>query len=288
MKPLKVVIISGISGSGKSTAIKALEDIGFFCVDNLPVTLLPTFIELCEGSSEEILRIAVGMDIRERAFLKDGPSILERLKGEGRRLELIFLEATDESLIKRYSETRRQHPFAQSGSLLDGIRGEREELSQVKDLADLVIDTSDLNVHHLRQLILQHFSHVSIEKRMSITLLSFGYRFGIPHDADLVIDVRFLPNPYFVEELKYLGGTDPRVVDYVLKWECTQQFLKQFKDLLDFLIPLYVQEGKTYLTIAFGCTGGRHRSVAVVTCLENMVDKERYSIRVGHRDLRKR
>ena len=287
MAETQVIILSGPSGAGKSTAIKALEDLGFFCVDNLPIILLPKFIELCQGSIEEISKIVVVMDIRERPFLKDYPRIFEELRDRGQKVEIIYLEASDEAILRRFSETRRQHPLAEEGSVLEGIAVEREELADLKQHADQIIDTTDLNVHQLRAVITQYFSHVSMEKKMFITFLSFGYKFGVPYNVDIVMDVRFLPNPFFVEGLNYRTGNDQAVIDYVMRSEDTQQFLEKMKDFLDFLLPRYEKEGKTYLTIGIGCTRGKHRSVVITNHLQTIIDRERYIIRVDHRDLNK-
>jgi UPF0042 nucleotide-binding protein len=287
MAETRVVILSGPSGAGKSTAIKTLEDLGFFCVDNLPIILLPKFIELSQGSVEEIKKIAVVMDIRERPFLKEYPRIFGELRERGQKIELIYLEASDEAILRRFSETRRQHPLAEEGSVSEGITTEREELADLKQLADQIIDTTHLNVHQLREVITQYFSHLSPEKKMFITLLSFGYKFGVPYNVDIVIDVRFLPNPYFVEGLTYLTGNDQSVIDYVMRSEDTQQFIEKFKGFLDFLLPRYEKEGKTYLTIGIGCTGGKHRSVVIANHLDRIIDRERYTIRVDHQDLNK-
>jgi UPF0042 nucleotide-binding protein len=287
MGETRVVILTGPAGAGKSTAIKTLEDLGFFCVDNLPIILLPKFIELSQGSVEEISKIAMVMDIRERPFLKEYPRIFEEMRERGQKIELIYLEASDEAILRRFSETRRQHPLAEEGSVLEGIAIEREELADLKQLADQIIDTTHLNVHQLREVITQYFSHVTPEKKMFITLLSFGYKFGVPYNVDIVIDVRFLPNPYFVEGLKFLTGNDQSVIDYVMRSDDTQHFIEKFKGFLDFLLPRYEKEGKTYLTIGIGCTGGKHRSVVIANYLDKIIDQERYIIRVDHRDLNK-
>jgi UPF0042 nucleotide-binding protein len=282
-----MVILTGPSGSGKSTAIKALEDLGFFCVDNLPIILLPKFIELSQDSAEEISKIAVVMDIRERPFLKEYPRIFEELRERGQKIELIYLETSDEAILRRFSETRRHHPLAEEGSVLEGIVIEREELADLKQVADQIIDTTDLNVHQLREVITQYFSHVSPEKKMFVTILSFGYKFGVPSNVDIVMDIRFLPNPYFVESLKYLSGNDQSVIDYVMRSEDTREFIEKFKGFLEFLLPRYEKEGKTYLTIGIGCTGGKHRSVVIANHLDKIIGRERYIIRVDHRDLNK-
>ena len=285
MQNIKIVILTGLSGSGKSTAIRALEDLGFFCVDNLPPVLLPKFIELCRASSGEISKIAMVMDVRERTFLKEYPDIFKELKRKGEKIEILFLESSDEALVRRFKETRRQHPLAEKGSVFEGIKRERGKLSDLRMIASEILDTSSFTVHQLREMITQLFSKIPDRKKMTITLTSFGYKFGIPHDADLVIDVRFLPNPFFVSELRDFSGNDESVYNYVMKNEIAESFQKKFLTLINFLIPQYEKEGKTYLAIAVGCTGGQHRSVAVINSLEKIFSKKGYLMRVVHRDL---
>jgi RNase adapter protein RapZ len=286
MRELRIIIISGLSGSGKSTALKTLEDLGFFCVDNLPVLLLPKFIELCQGSTHDVSKIGLVMDVREREFLKEYPHMLDLLKAEGYHIELIFLESSDEVLIQRFSETRRQHPLSDEGSVAEGIHIERAKLGELKTLADKIIDTSELTVHQLRMLLEEHFQQLST-RSMHITFMSFGFKYGVPHDIDMLFDVRFLPNPYFVSELKDLEGTDPRVSDYVLRWPETQVYVQKLQDFISFQIPLFEREGKTYLTIAIGCTGGRHRSVAIADYLQQVFPRDSYDVYINHRDLKK-
>ncbi len=291
MRNLRVVLISGLSGSGKTTAIKALEDMGFYCVDNLPIVLLPTFVELCSQSAGGITKVALGIDIRGKEFLEGSRQIIQQLREDGYMIEILFLESSGEILVRRYSETRRQHPLAIGKSVLEGIRSEREGLRIMRDMADKVIDTSAFNVHQLQDEIRTYFSDESRLRKMTITLLSFGYSYGIPHEADLLVDVRFLPNPYFVDELKRLTGEEPQVTEYVLKWDETREFLRRFENLVGFLIPLYKKEGKTYLTIAIGCTGGRHRSIVVANALEaylrNEFNQGEFILRKTHRDIGK-
>lgn len=287
MQEIKIVIITGLSGSGKSTAIRALEDLGFFCVDNLPPILLPKFIELCKVSSGEFSRVAMVMDVRERAFLKEYPSVFKELREKGQEIKILFLESSNEVLVKRFKETRRQHPLAKKGSVIDGINEERDKLSDLRMIASEIIDSSSFSIHQLRELIIQIFSRFPHERRMSTILTSFGYKFGIPYDVDLVMDVRFLPNPFFVSELRNFTGNDDRVYNYVMKNEIAESFQKKFFTLINFLIPHYEKEGKTYLNIAVGCTGGQHRSVAVINSLEKFLSKKKYQIRVIHRDLGK-
>jgi UPF0042 nucleotide-binding protein len=290
VKNIRVILISGLSGSGKTTAIKALEDIGFYCVDNLPILLLPKFIELCEHSGGKISKVAVVEDIRGttsypsslleeggdegKDFLEDSIRILKELKKEGYLIEILFLESSDPVLMRRFSETRRQHPLAFGGSILEGIVLERERLQGIRDMANQVIDTSHFNVHQLKDKIQQYAQEGRGPGQMTVTLLSFGYSFGIPFEADLLLDVRFLPNPYFVEDLKRLKGDDPKVIQYVLQWEETKEFLRRTQEFICFLLPLYIRERKTHLTIAVGCTGGKHRSIVIVDRLAEMLRNE--------------
>ncbi|NIQ38232.1 MAG: RNase adapter RapZ [Proteobacteria bacterium] len=290
MRDLRVVLISGLSGSGKTTAIKALEDIGFYCVDNLPFVLFPKFLELCQQSVRRISRIGLVVDIRGAEFMADARQIIGGLREEGFALAILFLEARDEILVGRYRETRRHHPLA-AGSIQNGIRMERERLVTLRDLADKVIDTSDLNVHQLKDVITRFFLKESPRRAMAVTLMSFGYSFGIPYEADIILDVRFLPNPFFVDHLKRLTGEQKGVREYVLKWPEAKEFIRRFQDLIKFLIPLYEKERKAYLTIAVGCTGGRHRSVVIVRELgvilkKSLGDKGKL-LEVKHRDLEK-
>lgn len=284
MKNVRLVIISGPSGAGKSTAIKVLEDLNFFCVDNLPVVLLPKFMEL-SNQSAEINKVAIVVDVREREFLKEFPIILKEMMDSGYNAELIYLEASDDALLRRFSETRRRHPLSEGDSSLDGIKRERDMLSSVKTAASKIIDTSVYNVHQLKEIIRDYFSGPLQQEKMVVHLVSFSYRYGIPSDADMIMDVRFLTNPYFVEGLKDLDGRDLRVKEFVLSKEATKEFLVRFENLLNFLIPNYLREGKTYLTIAIGCTGGRHRSVAIVDFLADEISFEKCIIKKRHRDI---
>ncbi|MFZ3063941.1 MAG: RNase adapter RapZ [Nitrospirota bacterium] len=284
MKNLRVVFITGLSGSGKSNAIKCFEDLGFFCVDNLPTALLPKFTELCTQSGNEINRVAIGIDVRERGFFKNFLEVLDELKKENYNIEILFLEASDEALVRRFSETRRPHPLAKNGSVVDGIRLERETLSELRKRADEIIDTTNYNVHQLKEVLNKHYLE-SEGRRLTISFVSFGYKYGIPYDVDLMLDVRFIQNPNFVKGLKPLKGSDKRVIDYVLKFHETKAFLEKLYEFLKFLIPMYEKEGKSYLTIGIGCTGGRHRSVAVSEILKGYLEKEGYSINIKHRDI---
>lgn len=287
MRNITIIIITGLSGSGKSTAIRALEDIGFFCVDNLPPVLLPKFIELCKASSGEFSKVAMVMDVRGGTFLNEYPDIFQDLREKGQKIKILFLESSDEALVRRFKETRRQHPLEKKGSVLEGIKEEREKLSGLRMLASEIIDSSSFTVHQLRELIKQLFSEFPEKRRMTIILTSFGYKFGIPYDADLVMDVRFLPNPFFVSELRDLSGNEESVYEYVMNNEIAERFQKRFIALIDFLIPQYEKEGKTYLNIGVGCTGGQHRSVVVINCLNRHLSEKKYPLRVVHRDFEK-
>lgn len=284
---MRVLIITGLSGSGKSTAVRVLEDEGYFCVDNLPVLLFPTIIDLVQKTGEGVPGVALVMDIRGRDFIKGYEKVFQEIGESGHSIEIIYFDATDEVLIRRFSETRRRHPALESGSVPEGIRFEREQLAGLRRLATQVIDTSELNVHQLKELVQMRVMDGSGPRRMTIHLQSFGYRFGIPLESDLVMDVRFLPNPYFVPGLRPLPGTDPQVRNYVMRQEGTVRFLEKFKDLLQFLVPAYEREGKSYLTIAIGCTGGRHRSVALVEELRESFASQGMSVKITHRDMEK-
>lgn len=281
----RFVIITGLSGAGKSFAIKCFEDMGYFCVDNLPTTIIPTFAELCAQSTREIRRIALGIDVREGEYLAHFGEILQELKARGYPTEVLFLEAGDESLVRRYHETRRRHPLAGEGNVLDGIRAERKAMAHLREIADRVVDTSGLTVHQLKQLLVDFYGATTARSPFTVSLVSFGYKHGIPYDSDLVFDVRFLPNPHFVEGLRALDGRDPAVREFVLKHEESRQLLDRLKDLLKFLLPFYQREGKAYLTVAIGCTGGRHRSVALVEELRSFLEVQGFPPTVTHRDL---
>lgn len=287
MKNLRVVIITGLSGSGKSTALRALEDIGFFCVDNLPVILLPKFLSITTSSSPEIKQVAMVMDLRERSFLDKYHRIFKGLKEKGYKIEILFLESSDDSLLHRFSETRRIHPLSERGMIMEGILMEREKLSSLKKMADKIIDTTSVNVHQLKDIVQRHFLPSSKQKKMVINITSFGYRYGLPVDADLVFDVRFLPNPYFVENLKNYDGHHAGVQDYVLQNKESKEFLKKILDLMNLLIPLYEKEGKVRLNIAMGCTGGKHRSVVVANKLDSYFSSMKYMVNLNHRDINK-
>jgi len=280
---VQLVVVTGLSGSGKSTAIHVLEDLGFYCIDNLPVALIPRFVELWESSQEEVRRVALGIDLRERHFLDEFPRVFQELRASGVELEVLYLEASDEVLVRRFSETRRPHPAAAGGGPADGIRREREKLRGLREIADRILDTSAFTVHELRGA-LRDLVERPEAGRMTITLLSFGYKYGLPIDADLAFDCRFLPNPFFVEELRNRTGTDPAVAEYVLRREETEEFLRRVVDLLEFTLPRYQHEGKSYLTIALGCTGGRHRSIVLAEELGRRLRERGHKVLVRHRD----
>ena len=284
MKNKRLCIITGLSGSGKSTAVDALEDAGFYCVDNMPVDLLPKFLELPIERDSEIAGIGLVMDLREKSFLDKYPSIFDRLKQNGYNFEILFLEAEETILVQRYSTTRRQHPLSPGKRLLEGIRAEKKQLEDLRAAADLVINTSKLNVHELKSKILDIARRSKKLGPMRISVLSFGFKYGIPYDADLIMDVRFLVNPYFIPELKELDGETQETKAFVLEHPETQAFLIKYLELLDYLIPLYEKEGKAYLTIALGCTGGRHRSVAIARAIYDHISAMGKTVAINHRD----
>jgi UPF0042 nucleotide-binding protein len=278
-----LVIVSGLSGAGRTTVAKALEDLGFYCVDNLPVVLLEPFLDLFRLRAE---RLAVVMDTREGSFLTELPRIHDRLRARGVPLELLFLVASDEALLKRYDETRRVHPAARE-SPVEGIARERELLAPVALRADMVIDTTELSVHELKRFVVRHFSGAERSAPLVVNLLSFGFRHGAPDVADLMIDVRFLPNPNFEPRLRDRTGLDPEVAGFALDGPDGREFLERLFGFVDYLLPLYEREGKAYLNLAIGCTGGQHRSVAVVTALERHLAERKIEVRVTHRDAEK-
>jgi UPF0042 nucleotide-binding protein len=283
--PIRFVIITGLSGAGKSFAIKCLEDLNYFCVDNLPTTLIPTFAELCAQSSRGIPAIALGVDVREGEYLANMVGTLEELRTRGHLVDVLFLEASDESLVRRYHETRRRHPLAGEGSVLDGIRAERKALAHLREIADRIIDTSALTVHQLKDQMVQSYGPRTARGGLTVALVSFGFKHGVPYDGDLVFDVRFLPNPHFVEGLRALDGRDRAVEEFVMSFAESRELLSRLEGLLKFLLPLYEREGKAYLTVAVGCTGGRHRSVMIVEALRSFLTGLGLSPIVRHRDL---
>ncbi|MDD3554098.1 MAG: RNase adapter RapZ [Deltaproteobacteria bacterium] len=279
------VVITGISGSGKSTALRSFEDMGYFCVDNLPIALLPQFLALLEQGAREPVRVALVMDLREEAFVREYRSIFQQIQADGFHVELLFLNAKDDILVRRYSQTRRHHPLQQSGDILSAIHMEREQLAALRESADRVLDTSELNVHQLRQAIFQLYSQRDDLNRFVIQVVSFGFKYGVPADANLVFDVRFLANPYFEPELKPLDGRTKAIQEFLTGHADTQEFLRICEQLLSFLVPQYRSEGKSYLVIAFGCTGGFHRSVAIAEYLGNFLRSPDQEVIVSHRDI---
>ncbi|MCM1244354.1 MAG: RNase adapter RapZ [Roseburia sp.] len=285
---MRFVIVTGMSGAGRSSAMRILEDDGFFCVDNLPVSLLPTFMQLTEDSSEQIERVALGLDIRVgEDALRDTASVLKELRESGYQFEILFFEAGTPVLVKRYKETRRVHPLAKGGRIDSGIEAERELLTELKSSADYIIDTTTLLIRDLKQELERIFLQEEEYQNFYLTFVSFGFKYGIPTDADLVFDVRFLPNPFYVEELKPLTGNDPEVYDYVMKFPNAVEFLGKLKEMLDFLIPNYIIEGKNQLVIAIGCTGGKHRSVTLTNALYKEYENSEYGCKREHRDIEK-
>jgi UPF0042 nucleotide-binding protein len=283
----QVVILTGVSGSGKSTALRALEDAGFYCVDNLPILFLEKLLELSGHTAGEVSRIALVVDAREGRFLGEAPRMIQEVRQKGTDVQVLFFDASDDSLVRRYSETRRRHPLAgEGGSVPEGISAERRALSDLKSIADEVIDTTALNVHELKRLVTRRFVRGS-GARLGVTVVSFGFRFGLPTHADMVLDVRFLPNPFFIPELKPHPGTDPRVAEFVLGQPDAKAFLERLLDLFGFLLPRYRAEGKSYLTIAIGCTGGKHRSVALAGVLAERLEAAGQPVRLWHRDVEK-
>lgn len=283
--PVSVVIITGVSGSGMSSALKAFEDLGYFAIDNLPAQLIPTFVKLCDDSSE-IDRTAFVVDVRSREFLSLFPRMHEELKEKGVDVTVLFLEADDEVLLRRYSETRRPHPLPDQ-NVLQAIRQERELLSEIRDLADHVIDTSEHTVHTLRDVIKDHFAEKSGAHELNVTISSFGFRHGSPRGLDMMFDVRFLPNPHFVAELRPLTGRDPAVIQYLQSGSEVEDTIARFVDLLTYLLPRFQREGKSYLTVGVGCTGGRHRSVMVAEAINKQLNELGYKTKVVHRDAHK-
>jgi RNase adapter protein RapZ len=284
--PLRAIVVTGLSGSGKSTALGVLEDLGYYCIDNLPVVLLPNFVDLWERTREDPNRVAFGIDVREGRFLPEAPQVLDELRRTpGVALEVYYLDAADDVLVRRFSETRRRHPADEGAGVAAAIRRERAALAGLRERADHIVDTSALTVHELRARLTEALVADSVQARLRVTVLSFGFKYGSPGNADLVFDCRFLPNPFFVEKLRPLDGRDGGVADYVLGDEDARAFLDHVLALLRFTIPRYEREGKSYLTVAVGCTGGRHRSVVLAEVLGRVLAEDGASVRVEHRDL---
>lgn len=287
MENIRFVIITGLSGAGKSQAIRSFEDLGYFCIDNLPPMLIPKFAELASQSGGKINRIALVSDIRGGDFFASLQEALEVLGDVGLDYEILFLEADDDVLIRRFKETRRRHPLASMGSIAEGIKEERKLLADIRSRADKLIDTSQLSPQELKEEITTLYAPDSEQENILITLVAFGFKYGIPLDADLVFDVRFLPNPHYVEHLRPLTGNDESVKNYVWKWSITYKFFQKLMDLITFLIPCYVKEGKPQLVIAIGCTGGKHRSVSIVNELEKILKGKNYPVIKEYRDINK-
>ncbi len=286
MKNNRFVIISGLSGAGKSVAIKCFEDLDFFCVDNIPPQLIPKFSEMCLKSRGKLYKIAFVVDIRGEIFFREIDKSLRELEGMKIHPEILFLDAKDEVIVRRFSETRRKHPLQFSQSILENVNQERKRLKELKSRASMIIDTSHLSPRQLNIEIQRYFQRETI-KGIQISLMSFGYKYGMPIDVDLVFDARFLPNPYYDNELSELSGKDDKIKDYLMQFPVTQQFIERFFSLIDFIIPYYVKEGKNYLSVAIGCTGGRHRSVFLVEQFHQLLKPKNYNIFVRHRDIKK-
>lgn len=284
---MELVIITGMSGAGKSQAIKVLEDINYYCMDNLPPALLPNFAELCSSSSMDVNKVAVVADIRGGIFFKDLFNSLEELKNRGIKYHILFLDASDDDLIKRFKEQRRPHPLSSTGTIIDGILEERNRLEEVKEKSDYIIDTTNMKLGRLKEELLRIFVKGNVSYNLNITVMSFGYKYGLPQESDLVFDVRFLPNPFYIDELKNHTGNDKNVQDYVMSFETTSIFLEKLVDMLKFLLPLYIKEGKSNLVISIGCTGGKHRSVTISNYLASMLTDENYRVLTNHRDVGK-
>jgi len=280
--PGELVIITGMSGSGKASVLKAFEDLGYYCVDNLPVGLIPRFAELV-GQSSEIERTALVVDVREGTQLEALPAIVKSVK-RVLPTKMIFLEAEESVLLRRYSETRRPHPLGTGAPVKSSLAAERRHLRRIRAIADLVIDTSRFNVHELRSYITERFQRQESDKNILVSCVSFGFRHGVPQDADLVFDVRFLPNPHFVPEFRPLTGRHPKVAKYIRSFPQTREFVQRISELLVYLLPHYIREGKSYLTISFGCTGGQHRSVMIAEEVSKRLRKAGYRVKVVHRD----
>lgn len=285
IKKLNLVIITGLSGAGKTQALQNLEDMGFFCVDNLPPSLIEKFVELCSQSQGKIDKAAVVCDLRGGEFFSSLNQALQDLQKAGFRYEILFLEASDDVLVNRYKESRRRHPVSPQGNILEGIRMEREYLIELRGKANKIIDSSDLSNTQMREKIRELFGKENDPARMSISIVSFGFKYGIPLDADTIMDVRFLPNPYYVEELKPLNGKDKKVRDYVLMNRITSEFMDRFLNMLEFVLPLYLNEGKSHLVIGIGCTGGQHRSVAIAEKIGDFLREKKFMCTVNHRDI---
>lgn len=283
---MRFVVVTGMSGGGKSTALKMLEDAGFYCVDNLPISLVEKFVELISMPNSEISKVALGLDVRADQSFEDATRTLSDLKTKGCKFEILFMDADENVLIKRYKETRRVHPLAADGRVEDGVHRERKALDTIRHNADYIIDTTNLLTRELKEELGRIFVENGEYNNLMVTVMSFGFKYGIPADADLVFDVRFLPNPFYIDELKHKTGNDKEVQDYVMSFEETEVFMEKLTDMIHFLIPNYVKEGKYRLVVAIGCTGGKHRSVTLANELyRRMKDKGNYGLKLYHRDV---
>ena len=281
--PTELVLITGMSGSGKGSVLKAFEDLWYYCVDNLPLELIQRFADLAR-QSPEIERTALVVDIREGGALNRLPQILKQVKKTIKNTQVLFLEASDDSLVRRFSETRRPHPLGKTSSISNAISTERKRLDFLRNLADVIIDTSKFNVHELRSHIIEKFQEGTSNNTILVSCVSFGFKNGVPNDADLVFDVRFLPNPHFIPEFRPLTGRHPKVAAYIRQFPQTQEFIDRISELLVYLMPHYIREGKSYLTVAFGCTGGQHRSVMIAEDVAKRLSKAGYKVKAQHRD----
>ncbi len=282
---MRFVIVTGLSGAGKSLTIRYLEDLGFFCVDNLPPRLIPKFAELCHQSEGKVENVAVVVDIRGRGFFDELLECLYSMKDAGYSYEILFLDASDKVLIKRYKESRRMHPLVKEGRIIQGISLERQKLQWLKEKADYIVDTSSLHPKQLKEVLMDLFIDNKNYEGIIISIISFGFKHGILLDADLVFDVRFLPNPFYIEELKDYTGQDQKVKDYIFMFPETQEFIDKLMDMLEFLIPYYIKEGKTQLVIGIGCTGGKHRSVTISEALYELLENKGHRVTLEHRDI---
>ncbi len=283
---MRFVVVTGMSGGGKSTALRMLEDAGFYCVDNLPVLLIEKFVELIAAPGGEVTKVALGLDVRADQAFGEVQKILENLKANGYSFEILFMEANDKTLLKRYKETRRMHPLSLDGRIEEGIKKERGILSEIRNKSDYVIDTSNLLTRELKEELDRIFVQNEEYNSLMVTVLSFGFKYGIPADADLVFDVRFLPNPFYIDELKYKTGNDKEVQDYVMSFQEAHTFIDKLADMVEFLIPNYIKEGKYQLVIGIGCTGGKHRSVTLANQLyTRMKNRGSYGMKISHRDV---
>ncbi len=286
MEAVRLVIITGLSGAGKTQVVRALEELGYFCVDNLPPMLIPKFAELCSQSAGQVSKVALVVDSRGRGFFDHLVQVLEDMEEQGIQYEMIFLEASDQALIRRYKETRLRHPLAPHGRISEGIEREQQKVAPLRGRATHIIDTSDMTTAQLKEKVIGLFANGSDMGKMNITVVSFGFKFGMPMDADMVFDVRFLPNPYYVETLRRKTGMVPVVRDYIAKWPVTQQFMEKLSGMIEFLVPNYTKEGKSQLVIAIGCTGGMHRSVYVASKVYEQVKKMGMKVTLEHRDVK--